>query len=156
MAAPFNTTSHRFRSFCQTNNDLPTPPSMDTRSDHIPDDLDTIMSQANRIHAAAGDTKLKCCCGRPECAYLENNNTLLGDIERDLETAARLGQVRAHPPSRSRISVAIQSRIFVRPGFSAISPCWSLRWRRLAEQSPRSAHLPCVQLQDIVDPRTVR
>lgn len=37
---------------------------------------------------------LQCCCGRRDCAYLEHNNVALGDLEKDLETAARLGQVR--------------------------------------------------------------
>ncbi|KAI1609128.1 hypothetical protein EDD37DRAFT_595204 [Exophiala viscosa] len=87
-----NSTSLRYKSFCHTNNDLPTPPSSDTRSDHIPDDVNTIMSRTNDDRASIGDMKLRCCCGRPECAYLENNNTLLGGIERDLETAALLGQ----------------------------------------------------------------
>lgn len=39
-----------------------------------------------------GDT-LQCCCGRRDCAYLRHNNVALGDLEKDLETAARLGQV---------------------------------------------------------------
>ncbi|KAK5033039.1 hypothetical protein LTR13_007004 [Exophiala sideris] len=90
--ATFNSTSLRYKSFCHTNNDLPTPPSSDTRSDHIPDDVNTIMSRTNDDRASIDDVKLQCCCGRPECAYLENNNTLLGGIERDLETAALLGQ----------------------------------------------------------------
>lgn len=68
---------------------------MDTRLDHIPDDLDAIMTRANGHQLSDPDPKLLCCCGRPECVYLENNNTVLGGIERDLETAARLGQVRA-------------------------------------------------------------
>ena|SRR5271155_4215228 len=37
----------------------------------------------------------QCCCGRPSCAYLEHNNAALGGLEKDLETAARLGQVNA-------------------------------------------------------------
>lgn len=36
---------------------------------------------------------LQCCCGRRDCAYLKHNNVALGDLEKDLETAARLGQV---------------------------------------------------------------
>lgn len=36
---------------------------------------------------------LQCCCGRLDCAYLRHNNVALGDLEKDLETAARLGQV---------------------------------------------------------------
>ncbi|KAF3390887.1 hypothetical protein DPV78_011297 [Talaromyces pinophilus] len=35
---------------------------------------------------------LQCCCGRRDCAYLRHNNVALGDLEKDLETAARLGQ----------------------------------------------------------------
>ncbi|KAK5530687.1 hypothetical protein LTR23_010282 [Exophiala sp. CCFEE 6169] len=92
MDAPFNSTSLRFRNFCHTNNDMSSPPSIDTRSGHIPDDVDTIMSRTNESRTSNIDAKLQCCCGRPECAYLENNNTLLGGIERDLETAAKLGQ----------------------------------------------------------------
>jgi hypothetical protein len=38
---------------------------------------------------------LHCCCGRKECAYLQNNHVALEGLEKDLETAARLGQVRS-------------------------------------------------------------
>jgi len=111
----FNATSSRFQHFCSTNpvhslhraisqNDL-------IRLDHSLDD--------NHIPAAdsangSAETRMstpstmKCCCGRPDCAYLEHNNTALGGLERDLETAARLGQVRA--------SIAIVSR----EGFNVI------------------------------------
>ena len=37
---------------------------------------------------------LRCCCGREDCALLEHNNVALEGLEKDLETAARLGQVR--------------------------------------------------------------
>ncbi|EEH36462.2 hypothetical protein PAAG_06880 [Paracoccidioides lutzii Pb01] len=37
-------------------------------------------------------TALKCCCGRSECAYLQHNNAALADLEKDVETAAQLGQ----------------------------------------------------------------
>ncbi|EEH48233.2 uncharacterized protein PADG_04317 [Paracoccidioides brasiliensis Pb18] len=37
-------------------------------------------------------TSLKCCCGRSECAYLQHNNAALADLEKDVETAAQLGQ----------------------------------------------------------------
>lgn len=37
---------------------------------------------------------LHCCCGREECAFLQNNHEALKGLEKDLETAARLGQVR--------------------------------------------------------------
>lgn len=39
------------------------------------------------------DLTLQCCCGRLDCAYLKHNNVALGDLESNLETAARLGQV---------------------------------------------------------------
>lgn len=39
-------------------------------------------------------SKLECCCGRGDCAYLEHNSAALAELERDVETAARLGQVR--------------------------------------------------------------
>ncbi|KAK5100297.1 hypothetical protein LTS08_005045 [Lithohypha guttulata] len=38
------------------------------------------------------NNNMKCCCGRAGCAYLEHNTAALGDLEKDLETAARLGQ----------------------------------------------------------------
>lgn len=41
-------------------------------------------------------TALRCCCGRNDCALLEHNNVALEGLEKDLETAARLGQVRVH------------------------------------------------------------
>lgn len=37
---------------------------------------------------------LRCCCGRFDCALLEHNVVALEGLEKDLETAARLGQVR--------------------------------------------------------------
>jgi hypothetical protein len=37
---------------------------------------------------------LRCCCGREDCALLEHNHVALEGLEKDLETAARLGQVR--------------------------------------------------------------
>ncbi|KAJ5273884.1 hypothetical protein N7478_009009 [Penicillium angulare] len=37
-------------------------------------------------------SSLRCCCGRDDCALLEHNNVALEGLERDLETAAKLGQ----------------------------------------------------------------
>ncbi|KAL4917093.1 hypothetical protein BDW62DRAFT_211450 [Aspergillus aurantiobrunneus] len=39
---------------------------------------------------------LHCCCGREECAFLQNNHNALEGLEKDLETAARLGQALLH------------------------------------------------------------
>jgi hypothetical protein len=36
---------------------------------------------------------LQCCCGKVECAYFEHNNAALSGLEKDVETAAQLGQV---------------------------------------------------------------
>jgi len=58
-------------------------------SNYIPAAESTNGSVETRMSAT------KCCCGWPDCAYLEHNNAALGGLERDLETAARLGQVRA-------------------------------------------------------------
>lgn len=49
-------------------------------------------SSAGRNYSCEEGT-LQCCCGRRDCAYLRHNNVALGDLEKDLETAARLGQV---------------------------------------------------------------
>ena len=39
----------------------------------------------------------QCCCGRPEedCSFLARNNATLAGLERDVQTAARMGQVSA-------------------------------------------------------------
>ncbi|KAL4901794.1 hypothetical protein BDW74DRAFT_169979 [Aspergillus multicolor] len=39
---------------------------------------------------------LHCCCGREECAFLQHNHDALAGLEKDLETAARLGQALLH------------------------------------------------------------
>ncbi|KAJ5810580.1 uncharacterized protein N7503_002798 [Penicillium pulvis] len=41
-------------------------------------------------------TSLRCCCGRDDCALLEHNNVALEGLEKDLETAAKLGQALLH------------------------------------------------------------
>jgi hypothetical protein len=38
--------------------------------------------------------ELRCCCGRPSCAFLERNNAALGGLERELDMAGRMGKVR--------------------------------------------------------------
>ncbi|PGH06252.1 hypothetical protein GX51_02449 [Blastomyces parvus] len=42
-----------------------------------------------RLHYS---TPPKCCCGSSQCAYLQHNNAALADLEKDVETAAQLGQ----------------------------------------------------------------
>ncbi|OXV05937.1 hypothetical protein Egran_06294 [Elaphomyces granulatus] len=36
---------------------------------------------------------LRCCCGRPDCAYLQHSYAVLEGLEKDLATAARLGKM---------------------------------------------------------------
>lgn len=108
-----NLASSRFRDFCQTNAINPNHPvepvypvqhgpalhqpiSHDhlTRLDHISDDNNIPATDPSNGNTETRLGTMQCCCGRPECAYLEHNNAALGGLERDLETAARLGQVR--------------------------------------------------------------
>ena len=51
------------------------------------------------IVGAAGDQpgQLRCCCGNEECIYLRHSSSVLSSVERDVHTAARMGQV---SPSR--------------------------------------------------------
>jgi hypothetical protein len=94
MSSPtLNPTSLRYKTFIRTNDDLPSPRDL-ARLDldgHIPDRHSTM----NLANDGSTEPKLKCCCGRADCAYLEHNNAAVDDIERKLERAAQLGQVRA-------------------------------------------------------------
>ena len=38
----------------------------------------------------------RCCCGREQCAYLEHNEAAIEGLEKDLQSAAQIGQVSAH------------------------------------------------------------
>ena len=40
-----------------------------------------------------------CCCGRSQCAYLEHNNAALEGLEKDLRSAAQIGQVSSRTPN---------------------------------------------------------
>jgi hypothetical protein len=57
-------------------------------------------------HSSASTT-LRCCCGRNDCALLEHNNVALEGLEKDLETAARLGQVRVFSIFAAQNDVAV-------------------------------------------------
>lgn len=39
-------------------------------------------------------SKLRCCCGRNDCAYLRHSCSVLETVEKDVHTAAKLGKVR--------------------------------------------------------------
>ncbi|UDD63042.1 hypothetical protein AFCA_010321 [Aspergillus flavus] len=47
-------------------------------------------------HSSSTPTALRCCCGRNDCAFLQHNNVALEGLEKDLATAARLGQALLH------------------------------------------------------------
>ncbi len=53
--------------------------------------VEALMQQSPSI--PGGRTNVACCCGRPSCAYLSHNNAALDDLEKDVRTAAQLGQV---------------------------------------------------------------
>ncbi|KAL4869676.1 hypothetical protein BDV12DRAFT_185003 [Aspergillus spectabilis] len=46
--------------------------------------------------SATSRADFHCCCGRKDCAFLQNNHDALEGLEKDLETAARLGQALLH------------------------------------------------------------
>jgi hypothetical protein len=39
------------------------------------------------------DGNLQCCCGKEDCVFLVHNCSVLSSVERDVHTAARMGQV---------------------------------------------------------------
>ena len=47
-------------------------------------------------HAPAGtqQREIKCCCGSMQCAFLRHNTAALEGLEKDLMSAAQIGQVR--------------------------------------------------------------
>ncbi|BCR91889.1 uncharacterized protein ACHE_70732S [Aspergillus chevalieri] len=47
-------------------------------------------------HPIDNDGNIRCCCGQPECAFLRENQLALEAVEKNLETAARLGQALLH------------------------------------------------------------
>lgn len=52
--------------------------------------LDLEMLSANLSQPEA----LQCCCGKTDCVFLKHNCSVLDSVEKDVHTAARLGQVR--------------------------------------------------------------
>jgi hypothetical protein len=148
MSTPLNPTTVRFKTFCDTNDELPSTPSI-TRPGHIPHDLDnTAMTSTNDSRPGSSDGRLRCCCGRPECAYLENNNTILGDIERDLETAAQLGQVRAPSHGSEIRKMRFRcSNVLVLPiwGVAAVRVILWRPWAGAIDCHSISAHHMCTQ-----------
>ena len=58
----------------------------------------------------------QCCCGRTqmECPFLAQNNATLAALERDIQTAARLGQV----------SKFVETFLLISPALPASSVLW--------------------------------
>ncbi|KAI9835246.1 MAG: hypothetical protein M1838_005330, partial [Thelocarpon superellum] len=55
--------------------------------------LESLLAHSTSVvpHAPAA-AEFACCCGRYECAYLKHNNAALDGLERNVRTAAQLGQ----------------------------------------------------------------
>jgi hypothetical protein len=53
--------------------------------------LEALLLQSSGITSSR--SAAACCCGRASCAYLSHNNAALDGLEKDLKTAAQLGQV---------------------------------------------------------------
>ncbi|KAI9758713.1 MAG: hypothetical protein M4579_002888 [Chaenotheca gracillima] len=54
--------------------------------------LQSLLSPSIRTVARETPSSLECCCGRRECAFLKHNATALDGLEKDVQTAAQLGQ----------------------------------------------------------------
>lgn len=64
-----------------------------TRLDQPSDDNNILTATPSNENAGLPLLNMRCCCGRADCAYLEHNDASLRGLEKDLETAARLGKV---------------------------------------------------------------
>lgn len=77
----------------------------------------------------------QCCCGRTDCAFLSHNGELLESLERDVQTAAQLGQVSAtalfHPAANTLLACSSRTAPFI-PGILHDLP---------HEIKPRSQHV---------------
>lgn len=61
-------------------------------------DLKALLDSIPDSHSST-TPNLRCCCGHPDCAYLNHNSSALDDLEKDVQRAAQLGQVRYIPVS---------------------------------------------------------
>ena len=80
---------------------MSTPPSTSAASAALESLLvqSRLTAHTDTSDASSSMASLDCCCGRAECAYLKHNNQALDGLERNVQTAAQLGQV--HDPSSS-------------------------------------------------------
>ena len=60
------------------------------------EDLEALMTHIPTHHPTTTPASelVKCCCGRTDCAFLKHNCSALDDLEKEVRTAAQLGQVR--------------------------------------------------------------
>ena len=60
------------------------------------EDLEALLARIPTHHptTTAASEVVKCCCGRTDCAFLKYNCSALDDLEKEVWTAAQLGQVR--------------------------------------------------------------
>ena len=60
------------------------------------DDLEALLAHIPSHHptTTTASEVVKCCCGRTDCAFLKHNCSALDDLEKEVRTAAQLGQVR--------------------------------------------------------------
>lgn len=56
------------------------------------DMMDGLDLDSTRPHEPS--SSMRCCCGRSDCAFLRKNSSVLESVEKDVHTAAQLGQVR--------------------------------------------------------------
>jgi hypothetical protein len=61
------------------------------------EDLEALIARIPTHHPTTTPNSevVKCCCGRTDCAFLKHNCSALDDLEKEVRTAAQLGQVRA-------------------------------------------------------------
>ena len=62
-------------------------------------DLEALMARIPaHLPATTPSEDVRCCCGRADCAFLKHNCSALDELEREVRTAAKLGQVRTCIP----------------------------------------------------------
>lgn len=84
--------------------------------------LDSLLTQSSL--GMRGTERPTCCCGRIHCAYLDHNNAALEGLEKDLQSAAQIGQVRL--TSSSDISNTCLRTTMAPPHVRALSADMSL------------------------------
>ena len=71
--------------------------------------LNTLLSKSFSATQRSAERPPSCCCGNPQCAYLEHNNAALEGLESQLENAARIGQVSAFAAYESCLILQMKS-----------------------------------------------